>query len=75
MSIRKGKEQEIQYDEDGNPFAYWGKAKVMISDFHRELARFVDGDWRYWYGMDCTKDLVIHISRDGDTCVLGKVSA
>lgn len=73
--VRKTPEQEIEYDEEGNPYVMWGKSRVLISAFYRELARFVDCNLEYWHGMDCTRDLVIHISRDGDTAIVGRVLA
>ena len=73
-TICKGKEQEIRYDEDGGAYVMHGKQKVPLSAFYRELARFVDWELKFWHAMDCTRDLVIHISRDGETCILGKVS-
>lgn len=74
MTIRKGKSQEIQYNDEGEPYAMWGKTQVPIGAFYRETVRFVDPERKYWHGMDCTRDLVIHLSDDGDSCVLGKVS-
>jgi hypothetical protein len=76
MNIRKQHEREIQYDEDGNPFVIWGKAtKIPISEFYRESVRFVDWERKYWHAMDCTRDLVIHLNKEGDHYILGKVSA
>jgi len=40
--VRKTPEQEINYDEEGNPYVMWGKSRVLLSAFYRELARFVD---------------------------------
>lgn len=74
MKITKQPEQEIQYDMDGNPFVMWGKTlKLGVDQFHREVVRFVDPDREYWHGMDCTRDLVIHVSNCGSTAVLGRV--
>jgi hypothetical protein len=74
MKITKQPAQDIQYDDEGNPFVMWGKTlKLGLDQFYRETVRFVDPEREYWHGMDCTRDLVIHISRCGDVAVLGKV--
>lgn len=74
MKIRKQKERTIHWNDDGEPYVLWGKTIIMLSAFWRELARFVDWNREYWHAMDCTRDLVIHLSRDGERYVLGKVS-
>lgn len=71
--VRKTPPQEIQHDDNGDPFVMWGKKRVLLSDFYRELVRFVDWNRGFWHGMDCTRDLVIHIGPDG-TAIVGKVS-
>ena len=75
MKIRKSPEQIIRYDTGRDPYVMWGKAKIPIEAFNRETVRFVDWEREYWHGMDCTRDLVIHILPGCDRCVLGKVSA
>lgn len=74
MKIRTQKEQLIRYTQHGDPYVFWGKTQVLLSAFYRELVRFVDDKREYWHGMDCTRDLVIHINRDNDHAVVGKVS-
>jgi hypothetical protein len=75
MTVSKQAPRTIKYDTSGAPYVVWGKTKVPVSAFWRELARFVDWNLDYWHAMDCTRDLVIHLDRDGETYVLGKVSA
>ncbi len=76
MQIRKQKARTLKYDDSPTSEAYvsWGKTVIPLSCFYRELARFVDAGLEYWHAMDCTRDLVIHLDRDGETYILGKVS-
>lgn len=74
MKITKQPEQEIQYDDEGEPFVMWGKTKkVMLTAFYKESVRFIDPQREYWHGLDCLSDLVIHLSNCGTFAVLGKV--
>jgi hypothetical protein len=73
MKFKKSPEQEIQYDEDSQPFVMYGKKQVPVSAFYRETVRFVDPERAYWHGMDCTRDLVIHLTRDCDRAVVAKM--
>ena len=74
MRIRKTPVQEILFNDDGEPYVYWGKTKITLDNFYRELARFVDWNLTYWHGMDCTRDLVIHINKSCDGAILGKIT-
>jgi hypothetical protein len=75
-TIRKQTEREFVYTPEGEATVQWQKgAPIPVSEFWRELARFVDWERRYWHAMDCTRDLVLHVSPDGETYILGKVSA
>ncbi len=75
MTVRKQKPRTIKYDDAGEPYVVWRTKKIPVSAFYREPARFVDWTLSYWHAMDCTRDLAIHLETDGETYVLGKVSA
>ena len=73
MNIKKGKEQEIKFDDEGNAYVMHGKKQIGLDQFYRETVRFIDDKREYWHGMDCTRDLVIHLSNDGETAILGRI--
>jgi hypothetical protein len=75
MNIRKQKARQFKYDDDGRPYCLWRKTtRVYANEFYRESVRFIDVDRKYWHGMDCTRDLVIHICDDNDSYILGKMT-
>ena len=74
-TVRKQHEREFEVDAEGNYSVMWGKKEIPLSAFYREPARFIDWELKYWHAMDCTRDLVIHVSRDNERYILGKVSA
>ena len=74
MEIRKIKEQLIKFDGTGAPYVKWGKCKVGLDQFYCAPVLFIDPKREYWHGMDCTRDLVIHLSDCCESAILGRIS-